>query len=109
MRLFQIALIGYTALVFLYLIMPTFVIVPLSFSSKTYLSFPPPGWSLMWYEKLTERPDYPLALFNSLKIGIPVAFLATVLGTLAALGTVRGTLRIGKPLTALVIAPLMLP
>ena len=108
-RLARIALIGFTALVLLYLVMPTFVILPMSFSNKTYLSFPPPGWSLKWYQALAERPDYPLAFWNSVKIGVPVALLATMLGTLAALGVVRGRFFGARPLSALVIAPLMLP
>ena len=105
----RIVLIGFTALVLLYLVMPTFVILPMSFSNKTYLSFPPPGWSLKWYQALAERPDYPLAFWNSVKIGVPVALLATMLGTLAALGVVRGRFFGARPLSALVIAPLMLP
>ncbi|MGI9420247.1 MAG: ABC transporter permease [Geminicoccaceae bacterium] len=108
-RIGRIVLIGFTALVLLYLVMPTFVILPMSFSNKTYLSFPPPGWSLKWYQSLTERPDYPLAFWNSVKIGVPVAILATALGTLAALGVVRGRFFGRRPLSALVIAPLMLP
>ncbi len=108
-RIGRIAAFGFTALVLLYLIMPTFVIVPMSFSSKTYLSFPPPGWSVQWYEAMIGRPDYPLALWNSLKIGIPVAILATTFGTLAALGVVRGRFPGARPMSVLVIAPLMLP
>jgi len=109
MRVVRIILIGFTALVLLYLIMPTFVIVPLSFSNKSYLSFPPPGWSFKWYTRLSERIEYPLALYNSLRVGIPVSILATIFGTLAALGVVRGTSKLGKPLSPLIMAPLMLP
>jgi ABC-type spermidine/putrescine transport system permease subunit II len=108
-RIGRILLIGFTGLVLLYLVMPTFVIVPMSFSNKTYLSFPPPGWSLEWYARLAERPDYPQAFWNSIKIGVPVALLATLLGTLAALGVVRGRFFGARPMSALIIAPLMLP
>ena len=38
----------FAALVLIYVVLPTFVIVPLSFSSESFLSFPPPGWSLRW-------------------------------------------------------------
>ena len=57
-------------LVLIYLVLPTFVIVPLSFSSESFLSFPPPGWSLRWYEQLIAHQDYGIALANSLKIGL---------------------------------------
>ena len=108
-RIFRIVMIAFVFLGFLYLILPTFVIVPLSFSSKTYLSFPPPGWSLKWYSTLWSQANYFTAFFNSMKVGIPAAALAMTLGTLAALGIVRGNLRYARPLSALVVAPLMLP
>jgi ABC-type spermidine/putrescine transport system permease subunit II len=97
------------ALVLIYLVLPTFVIVPLSFSSESFLSFPPPGWSLRWYEQLIAHQDYAIALANSLKIGLPAAALATVLGTMAALGLARGNMPGRALMTIIVIAPLILP
>ena len=108
-RIFRIALISVAVLALVYLVLPTFVIVPLSFSSTTYLSFPPPGWSVQWYLKLWQTDTYLTAFFNSIKIGVPAAFVAIVFGTLAALAIVRGRLRLARPVSALVIAPLMLP
>ena len=43
------------ALVLFYLIFPILIIVPLSFSSAKYLSFPPPGFSLQWYQNFFGR------------------------------------------------------
>ena len=40
----------------LYLVFPVFVVAPVSFSSAKYLQFPPPGWSLQWYENYFARP-----------------------------------------------------
>jgi ABC-type spermidine/putrescine transport system permease subunit II len=108
-RLFRIVLLSVAFLALLYLVLPTFVIVPLSFSSTTYLSFPPPGWSVQWYLKLWQTGTYFTAFFNSLKVGIPAALLAVIFGTLASLAIVRGKLRVGHAVSALVIAPLMLP
>jgi ABC-type spermidine/putrescine transport system permease subunit II len=100
---------GFVGLMLLYLILPSFVIVPLSFSNKTYLAFPPPGWSTMWYERLAQSVDYPLALMNSIKVGIPATILATTFGTAAALGVTRANFPFKRLLGALLIAPLMLP
>ena len=99
----------FAALVLIYVVLPTFVIVPLSFSSESFLSFPPPGWSFRWYEQLAAQPDYIIALTNSLKIGFPSAALATVLGTMAALALVRGRLPGRDLMTITIIAPLILP
>lgn len=108
-RAFRVAVVVFAGLALLYLILPTFVIVPLSFSSKTYLSFPPPGWSFQWYVTLWGQANYFTAFLNSIKVGVPAAALATVMGTLAALAIVRGRVRSARPVSALVIAPLMLP
>lgn len=102
-------IVAFAALVIVYLVLPTFVIVPLSFSSKSFLSFPPPGWSTQWYEALVARQDYGIAFGNSLKIGLPAAALATVLGTLAAIAVVRGSFPGRQTVSVLVIAPLILP
>ena len=34
----------------LFLILPSLLVIPLSFSDSRYLAFPPPGWSTRWYE-----------------------------------------------------------
>jgi ABC-type spermidine/putrescine transport system permease subunit II len=109
MRLFRWGTIGLTGLTLLYLVLPTFVIVPMSFSNRTYLTFPPPGWSTKWYVDLYVKQDYFIAFANSLKIGIPAALLATVLGTLMAMAVIRGGLRGARLLAAAGIAPLMFP
>src|SRR5271165_7023867 len=90
MRVWGIARGAFTGVAFLYLILPTFVIVPLSFSSSLYLSFPPPGWSTRWYVALWNSPLYSAAFLHSILIGLPVAALSVVLGTMLALALVRG-------------------
>ena len=45
-RLWLYILVG---LVLFFLIVPTLIVIPVSFSSTTSLMFPPPGWSTRWY------------------------------------------------------------
>jgi ABC-type spermidine/putrescine transport system permease subunit II len=99
----------FVALCFAYLLLPSLVIVPMSFSSQSYLSFPPTGFSLRWYESLAGNPAWRSAAANSFVIGIPAALIATFLGTLAALAVERGTLRWATAAIALIVAPMMLP
>jgi len=96
-------------LVLLYLILPQFVILPLSFSSESYLSFPPSGWSTRWYESVASNPAWGRAAINSVTIGLPTALLSMVFGTLASLAVSRGGMRRRGLVTALMVAPLMLP
>ncbi len=102
------SLVAITVVALGYLLLPTLIIVPLSFSDSAYLSFPPPAWSLKWYEAIADS-QYPAAFANSIKIGIPAAALATVIGTLTALGVVRGRPRFARVMSALAMAPFMLP
>ena len=96
-------------LVLVYLVLPTLVIVPLSFSSESFMSFPPPGFSPRWYQAFAASVDYRLASGTASGSASLRRCLATALGTLAALGLVRGELRGRRLLSALMLAPLILP
>jgi putative spermidine/putrescine transport system permease protein len=98
-----------TGLVLFYLVFPVFVVVPVSFSSASYLQFPPPGFSLQWYEKYFDRRDWVDATFLSLRVGFATAILATILGTVAALGLVRGRFPGRNAINAFLVSPLIIP
>ena len=100
---------AYVALVLLYLIFPILVIVPLSFSSALYLSFPPPGWSLQWYRNFFSRTDWLDAAWLSIWVGTVVMLLATALGTPAALGLVRGRFWGKRAINGFILSPLIAP
>src|ERR1700728_4450253 len=89
-RAARAGLLGFVVLTLLYLVLPTFVVLPLSFSNQSFLSFPPPGFSLRWYQAFADSLDYRLAIWNSAQIGVPVALFATISGTMAALALTRG-------------------
>ncbi|MXN50724.1 ABC transporter permease subunit [Shinella sp. AETb1-6] len=69
----------------LFLLLPTLIIVPMSFTTTTTLEFPPVGFTLDWYGKVIGAADWQSALINSLVVAIAAAALATVVGTAAAL------------------------
>jgi ABC-type spermidine/putrescine transport system permease subunit II len=80
----------FCGLVFLFLMLPLFIVFPISFSSASYLQFPPPGYSLRWYEAYVNDPVWLAATLRSLKIAACTTVLATILGTLLAFSLVRG-------------------
>jgi ABC-type spermidine/putrescine transport system permease subunit II len=108
-RMTQCVLRGYSVLAFTFLLLPIAIIIPMSFSNQPYLGFPPPGWTLHWYEAVRDQPRWLAATINSFCIGIPTALLAVVFGTLSALGMARGDVRFRKFLLLMVMAPMMLP
>jgi len=99
----------YCGLVFLFLAAPVVIVIPLAFSSADFLRFPPPSYSLRWFENFFSRRDWMEAAVNSLKIGVLTAGLATVLGTAAAYGLVRGRSKRKEALYAFFISPMIVP
>ncbi|HYF87528.1 ABC transporter permease [Azospirillum sp.] len=96
-------------LVLFFLMAPILAIVPLSFSSSTYLTYPLPGFSLRWYEDFLGSARWMNALKNSVIIGVASAMLSMVLGTLASLGLAQWKSK-WKPLVlALVLSPMVVP
>ena len=92
-------------LVLLFLLLPLLAIIPLSFNSSPFLSYPLEGFSLQWYAKVLADDRWLSALRNSLIVGGATVAIATPLGTLAALGLSQTSFR-GK---SLVVAGLMSP
>ncbi|HWK97398.1 MAG TPA: ABC transporter permease [Pseudolabrys sp.] len=88
-RLGIIALGSLSALLCVFLILPTLAVVPLSFTSTDFIIFPPRGFSWRWYQAFFIRPEWQAALWNSVIVGLSTAVLATTLGTMAALGLPR--------------------
>src|SRR5689334_1494518 len=89
-RISAVALAIFTALVLAFLVAPIVTIVPLSFSSGSFFYYPLPGFSLRWYEDFFTSSFWLPSLWNSLVVGTSATVLATMLGTLAAVGLRRG-------------------
>lgn len=77
----------YTALVFLFLYAPIFVLIIFSFNDSNTMSRSVwSGFSLKWYTRLFEDRMIMEALKNTLIIAVVAAVVATILGTIAAIG-----------------------
>ncbi|MBR0646710.1 ABC transporter permease [Plastoroseomonas hellenica] len=97
------------ALVGIYLVAPLVVVLIISFSSASFLRFPPPGYSLRWYENLVRDPAWMDAVWVSIQVLVPTALLSTALGTAAALALIRGRLPGAGFVGAALMAPLVVP
>jgi putative spermidine/putrescine transport system permease protein len=96
-------------IVLAFLVFPVFVVAPVSFSSAKYLQFPPPGWSLQWYENYFARPGWVPATLLSIRVALITAVLATVLGTAASLALVRGRFPGRNAVNSFMVSPLVVP
>ena len=97
------------ALVSVFLIMPSAVVIVMSFSSGRLMTFPPPGYGIEWYRHFFQSGEWTGAALNSIRIGLLSAALATVAGTLTALGLVRGRPVAARTINALMMSPLIVP
>ena len=94
----------------LFLHIPLLLIILYAFTTedKSY-QFPPPGYTLKWFEIVLNRQDIWNAVSLSMQIAIISTFLAIILGTLAA-GALYKTSFFGKSsITVLIILPIALP
>ena len=103
-------------LVLFFLILPLLVIVPLSFNSQPYftftremLAFEAGAWSLRWYQAILESPNWMLAIQNSIIVAIFSTLIATVLGTVAAVGLASPAMPFRRLVTAVLLAPMIVP
>lgn len=107
---------AFCALVFFFLIAPILVIIPLSFNAEPYftftremLTFDPDGFSLRWYQDFFTSESWLRSVRNSFVIAIAATMIATVLGTIAALGLARSYLPYRAALMGLLISPMIVP
>jgi len=99
----------FTGLVLLFLMAPILAVIPLSFNSEPYFSYPMPGLSLQWYQDFFTNDRWTKAVVLSLELAFCVTILATILGTLAALGLARMTLPGRAFILSLLILPMIVP
>lgn len=97
-------------LIVLYLLAPTLVIILYSVYPSAYTTFPPHSFSLRWYsEAFSEKDLFLEPLGASIVLGLSSAAIATVVGTLAAVGLVRAPLRHRSAWQSLFLAPILIP
>jgi putative spermidine/putrescine transport system permease protein len=93
----------------LFIVAPILVIVPISFSSGSFLNYPLPGFSLKWYATILEPYPWMFALKNSIVIALATTVIATVLGTFAAYGFSSVEFRFKPLVMAMIMCPLVIP
>ena len=125
---------GICGAIFVFLITPIIILIPLSFNQEPYFSFTPgmlaldsEAFSIRWYvdilkngmaapEALSgwwadmwQNAQWIRSIKNSFFIGIFATLLATGLGTLAAIGLSRSEMPYRRPIMALLISPMIVP
>ena len=91
------------------LVIPTLIVIPMSFSDSQYLEFPPRIWSLRWYSEYLETPRWLNATVTSFQIAFFTMLVATPLGTMASYGLFVSGHPIGKIIFFILMTPMIVP
>src|SRR5690606_28029259 len=112
----QVRVSAYSWAVLFFLLLPMLVIVPLSFNAEPLFSFTPgmlrldpDAYSTRWYERIFTTGNWMLAIKNSFLIGLAATVIATILGTIAAVGLNSESMPLRRPITALLLSPMIVP
>src|SRR3546814_318413 len=100
---------GFCMLASVFLVMPLFVIVAVSFTKTEYLAFPPHGFTLHWYQQFLLDPSYIDSILLSAGLSVSATVTALVLGVPVALVLSRTKSRANSVIAGLFLSPLVLP
>lgn len=102
LRLFSYLMVGF-------LLLPMVILVLASFTSASYVSFPPQSFTLKWYGEALRRREFLDSLKLSLIVAIGTSAIAMVLGTMVAVGIVRYRFAGRELINAFFMSPLIIP
>lgn len=94
---------------FIFLLSPLIVVVPISFSGDAYMMFPPTSWSLKWYPAIFSDGTLTSAFWTSIVLALVVTVLSLAIALPAAYGLVRLKPLGAEAMSGLFTAPLLLP
>ena len=97
------------AIIMFLLVIPTFIVIPMSFSDSQYLEFPPENWSTRWYTVYLDSSKWMRATVTSVQVGILTMLVATPLGTMAAYALFVSGHRAARALFVFLITPMIVP
>ncbi|MEH6457923.1 MAG: ABC transporter permease [Cocleimonas sp.] len=105
----RIWLYVFAAIVMILLVVPTLIVIPMSFSDSQYLEFPPSKWSLRWYHEYLDSPKWMRATIKSLQIGTLTMLVATPIGVAAAYALFVSGHKAARLIFMFLITPMIVP
>ena len=92
-----------------FLLAPIIAILPLAFNSSVFLNYPIESFSSRWFSELQSNATWRRSIVNSLIIGGGATIVATLLGTLAALGLRSSQLPFASAIRTTFLMPMVVP
>ena len=99
----------YTVIYLAFLYIPALFLPLFSFNDAIYVAFPLKGFTLQWYEEMLQNTAMLAALENSVKLGVVVSIVSTILGTMAAKAFTRYSIPYSRTIQTFIALPLVFP
>ena len=96
-------------LIAFYMILPILIVIPMSFSSAEFLTFPPPGFSLKWFQRYFSNDSWIRPTWDSFQVAVIAMVFSTAIGTLASIALVRTRIWGKAVVNTLILAPMIIP
>lgn len=100
---------AYVVGVLLFLIVPVLIVIPMSFSDARFITFPPPEFSLRWYDAFFASSEWLKATQTSLTVAVLATLIATPLGVAAAYAVENTNHWSMRYIRVVLMLPLMIP
>ncbi|WP_137391119.1 ABC transporter permease [Rhodoligotrophos defluvii] len=98
-----------TVAILAFLILPIVIVVIMSFSGSRFLTFPPPSFSLRWYEAYFGDRDWMDATRTSVLLATLATVFAVPIGTAAAYAANVSSSKLVRLLQLWLLTPVMVP
>lgn len=107
-RLEELTLQTVVTVVFAFLLLPVLIVILTSFTIQSFPAIPQEGVSLKWYEQLLAGQKLLDALTVSLLVATASAVLSAIIGTIAAVGFVRGEFPYKEQISTIMLLPMII-
>jgi putative spermidine/putrescine transport system permease protein len=99
---YAVALVGF-------LMVPTLMVLPMSFTNSRFLDFPPTGFSLHWMQVYFGSPQWVAATLRSFGVAFATSLVTTVIAGAAAMAVTRSRGLWARLVFTLFLGPMIVP
>lgn len=103
------ALIAFAVVTFLFLVGPLVIIIGAALSDTTYLTFPPQGLTLHWFQNVFEVSAFKRTIITSFQLAIGGTLLSMAIGIPAAYAMARHRIELPRFLGNVFVLPILVP
>lgn len=96
-------------LVYMFMLAPVLIVIPVSFTEQEYVLFPPQGFTLKWYEAYFDSESFIEGTWLSIKLGLFATGIMLIIGTAAAWALSQQRTGFRNVLSSVFLMPLVIP